>query len=122
MEDVKIILSGLWVAVMLTFLWGDVLNIFSGEVEKTFGDQSQMTQGMWLGIAVLMLIPIVMVVLSLTLNYPLNRWMNIIVAIFWFGFNLLSMQGYSTPVKSTLIASMGFNLLTVWYAWNWVVT
>jgi hypothetical protein len=121
MEDVKIILSGLWVAVMLTFLWGDVLNIFSGEVEKTFGDQSQMTQGMWLGIAILMMIPIVMVVLSLTTSYPLNRWTNIIVAIFWFGFNLLSLKGYSTPAKFLLIVSMGFNLLTVWNAWNWVI-
>ena len=32
MLDTRIILSGLWVASMLTFLWGDVLTIFSGDV------------------------------------------------------------------------------------------
>jgi hypothetical protein len=51
MEDVKIILSGLWLATMLTFLWGDVLSIIAGDVEKMFSDQIQMTQVMWTGIA-----------------------------------------------------------------------
>lgn len=121
MEDVKIILSGLWVATMLTYLWGDVLGILSGDVEKAFGDKMQMTQGMWLGIAILMLIPILMVVLSLTLRHPLNRWVNIIAAVFWFGFNLFSLGGYGIPEKVLLIVSMGFNVLTFLYAWNWVV-
>ncbi len=30
MVDVRITLSGLWIAVMLTFLLGDVLRIFAG--------------------------------------------------------------------------------------------
>jgi hypothetical protein len=120
MEDVRIILAGLWVATMLTFLWGDVLSIIAGDAEKMFGEQAQMTQAMWIGIAVLMLIPIVMVVLSLTLNYPLIRWANIIVAIFWIGFNLVSLRGYPTYEQVLLIVSMGFNALTIWYAWKWV--
>ena len=31
MEDVQIRLSGLWVALMLTYLLGDVLRIFAGD-------------------------------------------------------------------------------------------
>ena len=31
MEEVRIILSASWVALMLTYLLGDVLRIFSGE-------------------------------------------------------------------------------------------
>ena len=61
MEDVKIILSGLWVATMLTFLWGDVLSIIAGDAEKMFTDQTQMTQAMWIGIAVLMMILVLVV-------------------------------------------------------------
>jgi hypothetical protein len=120
MEDVKIILSGLWVATMLIFLWGDVLSIIAGDAEKMFTGQTQMTQAMWTGIVLLMLIPIVMVVLSLTLNYPLNRWVNIIAAIFWLGFNLFSLGGYPTYEKVLLVVSMGFNVLIIWYAWKWV--
>ena len=121
MVDTRIILSALWVATMLTYLWGDVLRIFSGDAEKMFATQAQVTQTMWLGIAILMLIPIVMVVLSLTLNYKVNRWANIIVAIFWIVFNLSSLNTYPSAYdKFLLIASMGFNVLTVWYAWKWV--
>jgi hypothetical protein len=112
MEDVKIILSGLWIATMLVFLWGDVLSLIAGDAEKMFSDQVQMTQAMWIGIAVLMLIPIVMVVVSLTLPHR--------AAIFWIGFNLLSLGGYPAYEKILLVVSMGFNLLTIWYAWNWV--
>ena len=33
MLDTRIILSGLWLATMLTFLWGDVLGLISGHTE-----------------------------------------------------------------------------------------
>ena len=119
--DTRIVLSGLWVATMLTYLLGDVLRIFSGDAEKMFAAQAQVTLVMWLGIAILMLIPIVMVFLSLTLNYGLNRWANIIVALFWIVFNLSSLNTYPSAYdKFLLIVSIGFNVLTVWYAWKWV--
>jgi hypothetical protein len=120
MADTRIILSGLWVAVMLIYLLGDVLRIFSGDSTK-MGGMQDVTQGMWLGIAVLMLTPILMLVLALTLPYPAIRWVNIIAAIFWFIFNLASLRTYPSAYdKFLLIVSLGFNVLTVWYAWKWV--
>ena len=120
MVDTRIILSGFWVAVMLTYLLGDVLRIFAGDFKAGEIGGMQPSQAMWLGIAVLMLIPIVMVVLNLTFKYPAIRWANIILAIFWLVFNLISLSGYAVYDKFLLIVSMGFNLLTVWYAWKWV--
>ena len=121
MEDVKIILSALWVALMLTYLLGDVLRIFAGDFTAGEIGGKQVTQGMWLGIAALMVIPVVMVFLSLTLQYPVNRWANIIVAIFFFGFNLIGLPGYPSAYdKFLIIVGLGFNVLTVWYAWKWV--
>jgi len=86
MEGVKITLSAIWVCLMLTYLLGDVLRIFSGDFKAGEIGGLQISQKMWLGIAILMLIPIIMVYLSLALNYPVNRWANIIVAIFFFIF------------------------------------
>ena len=120
MEDVRIILSTLWVATMLTYLLGDVLRIFSGDMVPGEMQGMVVTQTMWLGIAVLMVTPIVMVVLSMTLDYSINRWANIIMAIFWIGFNLMSLQGYPAFNNFLLTVSMGFNVLTIWYAWKWV--
>ena len=122
MEDIQIILSALWIATMLTYLLGDVLRIFSGDF-NTPGEIGGMkiTQPMWLGIAILMVLPIIMVVLSVTLPYPANRWANIIMAGFFFIFNLIGLPTYPSAYDRFLIAvSLAFNGMTIWYAWNWI--
>jgi hypothetical protein len=122
MVDERIVLSGLWVAVMLTYLLGDVLRIFAGDAEagKLAGGMPA-TQGMWLLIAVIMLVPIVMLVLTLTLTYPAIRWANIVVAILVVIFNLLGLP-YKGAYDNFLIGvSFVLNALTIWYAWKWVV-
>lgn len=120
--DTRIILAGVWVALMLTYLLGDVLRIFAGDFEPgKIGTGLRATQGMWLLIAVIMLIPIVMVVLTLTLAYPAVRWANIAVAIFLVIFNLFGLP-YKGAYDNFLIGvSFVFNALTVWYAWKWVI-
>ena len=75
---------------MLTYLLGDVLRIFAGDFVAGEIEGVKMTQVMMLGIAIFMVIPVVMVVLSLTLQYPVIRWANIIIPIILFGFNLLA--------------------------------
>jgi len=121
MPDVQIMLAAIWVVVMLIYLWGDVLRIMSGDVTPGEIEGKPVTQGMWLGMAVLMLIPILMVFLSLTLDQPVNRWANIIVAVVFFGFNLTTLRSYPSAYDKFLLAvSLVFNALTVWYAWNWV--
>jgi uncharacterized membrane protein len=118
MLDTRIILSGMWVALMLTYLLGDVLRIFSGDAAKMLN--GQFTQGMWLGIAVLMLIPILMMVLSLVLPQPVNRWASIIAAVFFFLFNIVGLPTYPSAYdKFLIIVGLVFNVVTVWTAWNW---
>lgn len=122
MDTTRIILSGLWVAVMLTYLLGDVLRIFAGHATPGELMGTKATQGMWLFIAIIMLVPIVMLVLTLTLTYPAVRWVNIIVAIVAVLFNLLGFSGYPGHYdKFLLIVSFVFNGLMIWYAWQWVV-
>ena len=119
-EDVRIKLSALWVCLMLTYLLGDVLRIFSGDFEAGEVSGMQMSQGLMLGMAVLMLIPILMVFLSLTLKHPVIRWTGIVVAIFLFLFNLVGLPTYPSLYDQFLIVvGLVFNALTVWYAWKW---
>jgi len=121
MVDTRIILSGLWVAVMLTYLLGDVLRIFAGDFEPgKLARGFQATQATWLLIAVIMLIPIVMVVLNLTLAYPAIRWVNIIVAILVVVFNLLGLPYKGAYDNFLIIVSFVFNALAILYAWNWM--
>ncbi len=119
MLDTRITLSGWWVALVLIYLYGDVLRICSGDFARM--QTIQFTPAMWLGIAVLMLIPILMVPLSLALPQPVNRWANIIVAALFFLFNLVGLPNYPSAYDKFLLAvSLVFNGVTVWTAWNWV--
>ncbi|MGD8584232.1 MAG: DUF6326 family protein [Chloroflexota bacterium] len=121
LEAVRVILAGLWVALMLTYLLGDVLRIFAGDFVAGEMAGMQGTQGMFFLATIVMLIPIVMVVLSLTLKYPAIRWASIVAALFLFLFNLVGLPGYPGFYDKFLIAvGLGFNALTAWYAWRWV--
>ena len=121
MLDTRIILSGLWVALMLTYLLGDVLRIFAGDVKPGEIMGIQPSQGLWLLIAAIMLVPILMVVLTLTLPYPAIRWVTIAATLILFLFNLVGLPGYPGAYdKFLIIVGLVFNGLTVWYAWKWV--
>jgi hypothetical protein len=115
----------------LSYLLGDVLRLFSGDYAKmsTEGDFASMlvpgfrSQSLWLLIAVLMVTPILMVILSLILPYSINRWMNILVAVFFFLFNLSSLPTYPSMYDKFLnVVGLVFNIITIYYAWNWVET
>ena len=117
--DTKILLSATWVVVTLIYLYGDVLRICSGDLAKSMANMN-FNQFVWLGIAILMLIPILMVFLTLVLPQPANRWANIIVAGFFILFNLVGLPTYPSLYDKFLLAvSMVFNGVTIWYAWHW---
>ncbi|MFW9971634.1 MAG: DUF6326 family protein [Candidatus Odinarchaeota archaeon] len=116
MEDVKIILAFIWVSTMLCFLLGDVLRIYAGDFKSGEIDGKPVSHKMYFGIAIIMVIPIVMVVLSVILNFPVNSWVNIIVAIIFFVFNLIGIKGYKAYDVFLLVVSFVFNALTVYYA------
>jgi len=119
MVDVRITLSGLWVAVMLTYLLGDVLRGFAGHFVAGEIQGKAASQGMWLLIAVIMLIPIVMLVLCLTLPYPAIRWVTLAAAVGSVLFNLAGLP-YEGAYDNFLIGvSVILCGLIVWYAWMW---
>ncbi len=119
MIDTKILLSATWVVVTFIYLYGDVLRICSGDFTKSMANLN-FNQFVWLGIAILMLTPILMVFLTLVLPQPVNRWANIIVAALFFLFNLVGLPNYPSLYDKILLAvSLVFNGVTIWYAWKW---
>ena len=121
MTDVRIVLAGLWTALMLTYLLGDVLRIFSGDFSPGKIGEMQVTQAMYLGLAALMVVPIAMIVLSLTLRYPAIRWVTLVAAVLLFIFNLVGLPTYPSAYdKFLIVVGLLINAATVWYAWGWV--
>jgi hypothetical protein len=120
MEDAKIILAFIWVATMLIYLLGDVLRIYAGDFKPGEIEGKKISSNSYFGIAVIMVIPIIMVILCVILDNPINKWVNIIVAIIFLLFNLIGIKGYAIYDKFLLIISFGFNILVIWYAWIWI--
>lgn len=120
MENVRIKLSALWAALMLSYLLGDVLRVFSGDFEAAAATMEQISGGFYLGMAVLFTIPIAMVVLSMTMGYKANRWANIILPAVFFVINIIGLPTYPSLYDKFLnVVGLVFNLLTIRYAWAW---
>jgi hypothetical protein len=121
-DAVRITLSGLWVALMLTYLLGDVLRIFAGDFEAGRIGGEKASPWMWVLAALVMLVPIAMVVLSLTVPYPAIRWVSIVASV---GLVLFNLAGLPYPsAYDNLLIGVGFvvNGLVVYYAWTWTTT
>jgi len=131
MEDVRLILSALWVAVTFCLVFSAILgNYKPGHLEGMIAgevDGIQTTQEVLFGNAIMMVIPSVMVFLSLTLPYPIIHWASIILGIVFTGVILITLAYYFThniqpwayyyvfAITETVLYA-----LIVWYSWNWV--
>ena len=121
--DVKVILSALWVAAVFVWQQGDVQRLYSGDfqVGHDITGKVMSSETLWMISAITMTIPVVMVVLSLTLNHPVNRWANIVIGIFYTGYGLIGVTKYpSTYDRFLIFAGIVSTALIVWYAWKWV--
>ena len=118
MDDTRIQLVVLWVVLMLTYLLGDVMRIFVGDFVAGEIAGEKAGQWVWIGAALMMLIPIVMAYLSLVLNQPAARWASIILAGVLFLFNLVGLPGYPRLYdKFLIVVGLGWNVLTILTAW-----
>ena len=129
MEDVKthvkMKLSALWVAMMLLYIYADILSLFRpGQVEEMIEGRMgpfPVTQGSLLTATILMAIPAVMVFLSLTMKPKVNRWVNITLGVLYTLVNVSNLIGETWAYYIVFgIVEIGLTLLIVWYAWKWL--
>ena len=119
----KIKLSVLWAARMLTGIQGDVIRLMDpGVLEDIINGTTTvpMTSELLAAMGALMLLPILMVFLSLQLKYKPNRWLNIIIAVL---FIVIDGVGFIMPrplYENVMgIGYVMFCALIVWFAWKW---
>lgn len=122
MEPIRIKLAAVWIALMLVYLLGDVLRIFSGDFKMGEVGGMEVSQGLYLGMAVLMLLPILMGLGNIFLAGQPLRWTNIVLAAVFFLVNLVGLPTYPGWYDRFLIAvSLAMNVLTIWLAWTWSI-
>jgi hypothetical protein len=128
--NVRLILSALWAARMLSGLQGDstrlhdpvaLENILAGSAAV------QITDLLLLAMSIIFAVPIIMSFLTLVLKYPAIRWASLAIGIFFVAFDciflgltlfLWSFSAYETFWSFVYLV---FTALIVWYAWKWPV-
>jgi len=127
-RDVKLKLSALWVARMLSGLQGDSTRLHDPVAlrELVEGTSSvQVTDGLLFIMSLIFAIPILMVVLSLTLPDRANRRTNRGLGIAFAAFDLvflgmtLFLWEFSAYEAFWSFMYVVFTGLVVWYAWKW---
>ena len=115
----RVVLAGSWITLMLIYLLGDVLRIFAGHMEPgKLGDRTA-PSWMWTLIAVIMLVPISMILITLLTPEPPLRWLTIGVSIALAIFNLVGMPYKGFFDNLLIVVSLGINAFIVWTAWTW---
>ena len=118
-------LSALWASTMFCYLYCDYFELYTpGKLESMLqgdmGPLGSVTQGVLIGVSVMMAIPSLMVFLSVALPARYNRPLNIVVGAFFT--LLMALLTYSSEwyfykffagIETVLTA------LVVWYAWRW---
>ncbi len=126
--DVRIILSALWAARMLSGLQGDVVRFMGpGMLEEFIEGTTGMTitNELLSVMSIIFMVPIFMSFLTLTLRYPTIRKANLIIGIFFVVFDIafliLSLFVNQEPAYEIIwgIVYLVFTALVVWYAWKW---
>jgi hypothetical protein len=122
--NVKMKLSALWVAMMLLYIYADILFLYKpGAIEKMmegFMGPFPATQGSLLSASILVTIPAVMVFLSLILKPKVNRWVNIILGVLYTFVNIGNLIGETWAFYIFFgIVEIALTFLIVGYAWKW---
>ncbi len=126
--DVRIILSGLWVARMLSGLQGDTVRLSdSAALQSILAGRGAVvvTSELLMVMSLIFVVPILMSVLTLIVNYPAIRWANLILGLFFAVFDLVFLgsclfQWHSAGYEIVwAIAYLVCTMPVVWYAWKW---
>ena len=129
LEDVKVStkmkLSALWASVTFCYIEGDFTSFFppGGYIQQSLAGKMgpfPTTQTTLLAGSVFVAIPCIMVLLSLMLIPKVNRWVNIILAVFYTIANAISFltSSWAYFIFFGIVESV-LTTLIVWFAWKW---
>lgn len=121
---IRLTLAALWTSVMFCYVYGDYFELYRpGKLQQMLAGQmaiGPVSQGMLLGTGLMMALPALMVVLSVTLPATVGRWLNIGAGLVYAGIMttiLVNGAWYFYMLFATI--EIMLTLTVVWTAWRW---
>jgi hypothetical protein len=117
-------LSALWAALVLLYVYADVLSLFRpGQIEEMSEGRmgpTEATQATPLLAATIVVIPALMVFLTLTLKAGVSRWTNLTLGILYTAVSAGNLIGETWAYYLLFgVLEIAITTLIVWYAWTW---
>jgi hypothetical protein len=121
--NVRIKIAALWVTAVLFYIYGDYFGLFvpgklGGMLDGKIFPLGNVSQGILVATSLMVSIPSAMVFLSLVLNAPLSRRLNMIVGVLFTVIALVTMWGWVFQIMYGTIEAIITGLI-VWNAWRW---
>ncbi len=118
MNEQRTVIAFLWIALMLIYLLGDVIRVFSGSFTPGEMGGKPVGESMWILAAIMMVVPILMIIVSMFVPINVVKWSTIVVSVLFFLLNVASIGSYKAFDQLLLVISFGINFLTIFYAWK----
>jgi len=124
--DIKLKLSALWASVTLCYLYCDYFELYqAGKLQSMLAGQlgplGPASQGVLLGVSVLLSLPALMIFLSVALPAKVSRTANLLLGIL---FTLIMLMFVVLPrvwlyYKYFAAVEIALTCTAVWLAWSW---
>jgi hypothetical protein len=121
---VKVKLAGLWTAMMLLYVYADILSLFRpgqiAEIESGKIGPFDVSQSSLVIASLIVIAPALMIALSLTLRASLNRPANLALGLLFTLLNVSNLLGESWVYYFLFgLLEIALTLTIVATAWNW---
>ena len=121
--DRKVLLSSLWIVVLFNMLFRDMHEFartgFLEEMLAMTSNGAQISEGLLLGAAIVLQIPILMIFLTQVFTVKVNRWAHLITAVIVIV--MIVSNNLAPDLDDVFFASMEIVALSliIWFAWMW---
>ncbi|MCH9829131.1 MAG: hypothetical protein K0U79_15490 [Gammaproteobacteria bacterium] len=121
----KLKLSALWASTMFCYIYCDYFELYTPEklesmLQGNLGPLGSVSQGLLMGLSVMMAVPSLMVFLSVALPARYNKLLNIVFGAFFT--LLMALLAYLAEwyfYKFFAAIEAVLSALVVWHAWKW---
>ena len=121
--EMKTKLSALWIVVLFNMLFRDIHEFartgFLEEMLAMTSNGAQIPEGLLLAAAMVLEIPIAMIFLTQVLNIKVNRWANIIAAVFMMMAIVSNNLAPDLDDLFYVVFECAALFAIIWYAWGW---
>jgi len=129
LEDVRVPtrykLSAIWTSVMFCYIYADYFELYvPGKLQGMLAGQmaplGPVTQSVLLGTATMLALPSLMILLSVALQAPVTRWLNVVVGTVYTAIQIavVAKSGWSFYIALGVLEAT-LTALIVWTAWRW---